>query len=95
MIDPWGRVVVFDHESWLHIADGTHPWVLDHLDAILATVALPAHHAQDPLAGRERFYARHLLLRRRWLRVIVDYDELPARVVTAFVVSNRPGSRKT
>jgi hypothetical protein len=69
----------------LHLADGKHPWMLDHLDAILAAVALPLHHDDDPLAGRERFYARHPLLRARWLRVIVDYTEDPARVVTAFV----------
>jgi hypothetical protein len=83
--DPDGREVVFDFESWLHLAEGDHPWTLDHLDSILAAVALPYHREGDPTAGRERFYARHLLLQSRWLRVIVDYAEDPARIVTAMV----------
>lgn len=88
--DPDGREVVFDFESWLHLAEGKHPWTLDHLDSILATVVLPYYREDDPTAGRERFYARHLLLQSRWLRVIVDYAEDPARVVTAFVLRNDP-----
>jgi len=90
VVDPWGRVVVFDYESWLHLATGARPEMLDHVDAILATVALPHHRAHDPLPGRERFYARHVLLPDRWLRVIVDYDEIPARIVTALVQPDDP-----
>jgi hypothetical protein len=85
VVDPDGREVVFDFESWLHLAVGDHPWTLDHVDSILAAVTLPRHREDDPTAGRERFYAQHLLLRNRWLRVIVDYTEDPARVVTALV----------
>lgn len=81
---------MFDYESWLHLADGSHPWMLDHLDAVLAVVMLPLAHEDDPIAGRERFHARHPLLRTRWLRVIVDYTEYPARVVTAFVLYGDP-----
>jgi hypothetical protein len=90
VIDPFGREVVFDFESWLHLADGEHPAVLDHLDAVVAAIALPLHQANDPFAGRERFYARHPMLPARWLRVIVDYDEIPARVVTALVQDDDP-----
>lgn len=90
MVDPWGRAVVFDYESWLHLADGGRPELLDQLDAVVATVQMPLHHADDPIAGRERFYARHPLLRTRWLRVIVDFTEDPARVVTAFVLYGDP-----
>lgn len=89
-MDPWGREVVFDYESWLHLASGVRPELLDHLDAILAAVALPHHHTHDLLPGRERFYARHVLLPDRWLRVIVDYDEIPGRVVTALVQPGDP-----
>jgi hypothetical protein len=94
-IDPFGREVVFDFESCLHLAEGKHPWVLDHVDAILATVALPHHWEADPTAGRERFDARHLVLRSRWLRVIVDFNDAPGRVVTAFVLRDDLRRRTT
>jgi hypothetical protein len=94
VVDPDGREVVFDFESWLHLAVGERPELLEHVDAILATIALPYCREEDPIARRERFYARHLLLRRRWLRVIVDYNEIPARVVTALVQPHDP-RRKT
>lgn len=84
MVDPDGREVVFDHGTWLHLAD-RRPWLLDHVEAILATVAFPDHRALDRIGGREVYYARHPLLPARWLRVIVDYDEHPGVVVTAFV----------
>ncbi len=95
VIDPWGRVVVFDHESWLHLAVGPRAWLLDHLDAVLATIALPHHHDGDPLAGRERFYARHPLLPGRWLRVIVDFTHAPGHVVTVLVQPSDPRRRAT
>ena len=52
MVDPWGREVVFDYESWLHLAEGEHSG-----DAIANAVALLIHHAHDPLAGREKLAA--------------------------------------
>ena len=36
--DPDGRVVVFDAGSQLHLAL-RRPWLLDHLDAIMATIS--------------------------------------------------------
>jgi hypothetical protein len=41
------QMVVADHVAWL----------LDHLDAILDVVERPDHRTDDPLPGRERFYA--------------------------------------
>ena len=88
--DPFGREVVFDHRSWLHLAEGQRPELLDHLDAIIATVAMPLFHDDDPRAGRERFYARHLLLPRPWMRVIVDFTNRPGRVVTVLLQERDP-----
>jgi hypothetical protein len=65
--------------------------LLDHVDAILTAVAQPDFHELDPIAGRERFYRQHLDLR-RWLRVVVDFNESPAWVVTAIV--ERPDPRR-
>lgn len=58
--DPDGREVVFDAGSHLHLAQGHRSWLLDHLDLILATVATPDHHEEDPRPGREGFIARTL-----------------------------------
>ena len=92
VIDPDGREVVFGAGAFVHLAR-RRPWLLAHVEAILATVALPHHREHDPIARRERFYARHLLLPDRWLRVIVDYNDVPASVVTAFVDFDNPQER--
>jgi hypothetical protein len=86
--DPDGRTVVFDRGSHLHLALG-RPWMLDHIDTIMATVALPDFRAEDPIPGRERFYRKHLEPR-RWLRVVVDFNDSPAWVVTATVQTSDP-----
>jgi hypothetical protein len=62
---------------------------MDEFGLILGIVAYPDHRADDPIAGREHFYRRDLDPR-RWLRVVVDYGDVPARVVTAFVQMNLP-----
>lgn len=64
-------------------------WMLDHVDAIMATISHPDFHQQDRRPGRERFYRQHLDLK-RWLRVVVDFNEQPAWVVTATVQRHDP-----
>jgi len=86
---PDGRLVVFTERSWQHIKT-MRPELLDELDAILATVARPDLREPDPLAGRERFYRRHLTDRVRWMRVVVDFNEDSAVVVTAFIQRKNP-----
>ena len=86
--DPDGRVVVFDAATRLHLALG-RPKLMNEVDLILGIVAHPDHRVDDPIAGREHFYRRDLDPR-RWLRVVVDYRDVPAWVVTAFVQRNPP-----
>ncbi|MBV9820365.1 MAG: DUF4258 domain-containing protein [Solirubrobacterales bacterium] len=86
---PDGRLVVFTEWSWQHIM-AARPELLDELDAILEAVARPDVREPDPLPGRERFYRRHVGDRVRWLRVVVDFNEDPAVVVTAFVQRKHP-----
>lgn len=62
-----------------------------HAGAILDAVCRPDVHEHDPVPGRERFYRRDLDPG-RWLRVVVDFSESPAFVVTAFVQDHEPGS---
>ncbi len=87
--DQDGRLVVFDAGSHLHLAR-RRPWLLDHVDVILETVARPDLHVLDPTPGRERFYRQHVEPS-RWLRVVVDFNEEPAWVVTAVMQDNDPG----
>jgi hypothetical protein len=86
--DPTGRLVVFDAGSHLHLALNRN-WLLDHLDAILAAVAQPDFHEPDPRPDRERFYKHHFDSR-RWLRVVIDFSEDPAWVVTALIQRHDP-----
>ena len=88
-IDPDGRSVVFDAGSRLHLAL-RRPWLLDHIDVIMGTIARPDVRTLDPTPSRERFYRRHIEPG-RWLRVVVDFSEDPAWVVTAVVQDNDPG----
>ncbi len=86
--DPDGRVVVFDAGTRLHLALG-RPDLMVEVDLILGTVAHPDHRSDDPIPGREHFY-RQDLDPRRWLRVVVDFNDVPAWVVTALVQENPP-----
>lgn len=81
-------MVVLDERTLGHLRR-QRPGMLEHLDAILATVARPDARESDPRPGRERFY-RQDLDPGRWLRVVVDFNASPAVVVTAFVQHNHP-----
>jgi hypothetical protein len=87
--DPDGREVVFDEDPRAHLSL-RRPALLQYVDVILATIALPDHRALDPDAGRERFYRQSILDRRRWLRVVVDFNEVPGRIVTVLVQTSDP-----
>lgn len=93
MVDPDGREVVFDAGSHLHLAL-SRPVLLDSVDLLLAAVESPDFREMDPRPGRERFYRRHVLDPMHWLRVVVDFGEVPGWVVTAFAqdVDPRRGS---
>jgi hypothetical protein len=88
--DPDGREVVFDAGSHLHLARRQRSRLLDQVDEILAAVQTPAFREEDPVPGRERFYRRFDADDERWLRVVVDFNDEPAWIVTAFVQDNDP-----
>jgi hypothetical protein len=82
--------VVFDAGSHLHLAEGRRAWLLDHVEEILATVERPDHREVDPRDSRERFYRQNVLRVRWWMRVVVDFDEEPAWVVTVLIQNDDP-----
>lgn len=81
-IDPAGDRVVLEVAGWQQIID-EHPELEPHRDALLAIVAKPDHRGSDPRPGRKRYWRRGLGPS-RWLMVVVDYESVPARVVTAY-----------
>jgi hypothetical protein len=87
--DPDGRPVLVDRRTLGHLAR-RRPGMAAHVDAIVAAVERPDLRQDDPVPGRERFYRRDIDPT-RWLRVVVDFNDSPAFVVTAFVQTNEPG----
>ena len=90
ILDPDGREVVFDAGSHLHLALGARSRLLDHVETILAVVARPDHRSDDFRAGRERFYRQNPLEPERWMRVVVDFNDVPAWVVTVVLQNGDP-----
>lgn len=85
MINPDGvRVLLFEKTWSRHILSPMrHPELAPHLDGVLATVASPDHREPDDRPYRERFFKQDVGPS-RWLMVVVDFEEEPARIVTAF-----------
>jgi len=88
--DPDGREVVFDAGSHIHPAEGQRAWLLDHVDVILGTIEVPDFRDDDPIPGRERFYRVNFLTPKRWLRVVVDFNDSPGWVITTLDQDNDP-----
>lgn len=80
--DPDGRQVVLDGEGWQHILT-EHREMSRHQAAVRETIEHPSSRRADPLPGRERYY-RHGVGPSRWVMVVVDLNQTPARIVTAF-----------
>jgi len=87
-VDPDGRTVVLDEEGWEHILH-EHAELALCREEIMATVSSPNHRSPDPRPGRERYY-RSDLGPSRWLFAVVNFDETPARIVTAYANRKDP-----
>lgn len=62
------------------------------LPEVLATVAAPDHVDADPKhPGRLRYFARDIGPS-SWLRVVVSYEQTPARIITAYPHRKDPPS---
>jgi hypothetical protein len=80
--DPEGRTVVLDADGWAHIL-AEHLEMSTHQASVMATVAHPDHRHPDRRSGRLR-HCRRGIGPSRWRLVVIDFGEVPARVVTAF-----------
>jgi hypothetical protein len=68
-----------------------HPELVDHLEAVMETVAKPDHVEPDALPDRTRFYRRGAGPS-RWLMAVVSYEQQPARIITT--MANRKDPRR-
>lgn len=85
-VSPDGARVVLFEDTWLrHILNphSGHDELEPHLKAVLDAIESPDYRERESWPGRERFFKRDVG-RSRWLMVVVDSAEEPARVVTAF-----------
>jgi hypothetical protein len=82
---PEGARVVLFEDTWKgHILRPTsgHRELEAHLDAVLEAVSSPDHRESDRWTRRARFFKRGVGPS-RWLMVVLDFYEEPARIVTA------------
>ena len=87
--DPDGRAVVLLARIWEDKISRDHPELIDHLDALMETVAEPDHVEPDALPDRTRFYRRGIGPS-RWLMAVVSYEQQPARIITALANRKDP-----
>ncbi len=87
-LDPDKRRVVLDESSWARVLD-EHGEMEAHRDAVIATVSAPQYRRPDPRPARERDWRRGLGPS-RWLLVVIDFSDDPARVVTAYANRKDP-----
>lgn len=92
--DPDGRTVIMDQQTLAHLKR-RRPAILESLHAIFQAIERPDMREDDPIGGRERFYIQNPLHPGRWLRVVVDFNDDPAWIVTALVQINDPRETRT
>jgi hypothetical protein len=91
-LNPESKRVVLLEAVWRKNVVRDHPEIEPYLSEILRAVADPDHAAPDPVfADRKRYYARGAGPS-RWLMVVVSYEQVPARIVSAFANRKDPRS---
>lgn len=90
--DPNGVRVVLLAAVWREKIVRDHPEVAECMSEVLRTVAEPDHVAADPRnPSRIRYYALDVGPS-RWLLVVVSYEQVPARILSAFANRKDPRS---
>ena len=79
------RVVLFQDTWLLHILNPAsgHAELEPHLASVLQVLELPDHREPERWPERERYFKRGVGPT-EWLMVVVDFEDEPARIVTAF-----------
>jgi hypothetical protein len=91
-VTPAGRTVALTDRVWAHVV-AEHAEMRGQLDAVLTALKAPDHYEVDLFPGRERYFKRGVGPD-RWLRVVVQFCNDHAAVVTAFGQRNPPGTTR-
>ena len=81
-IDAEGRRVVLLARIWHGKILVDHAELRPFLEGLLMAVTAPDIVRRDVHPDRQHFFANHLGPS-RWLRVVVSYEQVPARIITA------------
>lgn len=88
--DGLGRTIVLTDERWEHILEG-HPEMAGLELAVMRVVESADKECAGNFPGARKFYKRGLGPA-RWLAVVVAYDGMMGKVVTAHPFSKEPKS---
>jgi hypothetical protein len=90
--DPDGNRVVISSAIWNRKVLDDHPELVLHFVEVLRAIAEPDHVAPDSKhARRRRHYVRDVGPS-RWLLVVLSYEQVPARLISAFPNRKDPPS---
>lgn len=84
--DKLGRTIVLESERWEHCCE--HEQLDGHELAVMRVVESPEFSRDGNYSGAKVLYAR--VGPARWLAVVVEYDGLMGRVITAYPYNKEP-----
>lgn len=87
--DPGGAAVALPARIWEAKVTRDHPELRGCLEQVLSTVSAPDHVEPDPRPERRRYYRRGVGPS-RWLMVVVSFEQLPGRIITALALRKDP-----
>jgi hypothetical protein len=88
--DPDDRQVVLLAGVWHEKIVPKHLELAEEVDAVMLAVRSAEHMEHDPIhRERQRYFARGVGPS-RWLLVVVSYEQVPARVISAFAYRKDP-----
>ncbi len=82
--DPEGARVVLFARIWQKKVLSEHVELTSFVEEVLQTVGSAEHVEIDPVYPQRKRYFAHGLGPSRWLLVVVSYEQIPARIISAF-----------
>jgi hypothetical protein len=83
-MDPGGKRVVVSVGLWRGKVLRDHPELGTHLTEVLRTINKPDLVVPDPDYSDRRRHYLHGVGPSRWLLVVLSYEQMPARLISAF-----------
>jgi hypothetical protein len=88
--DPSGTRVVLLARIWRRKVLSDHPEMQSLEDEVLRAVRSPDHVETDPVRGDRTRYFPSNVGPSRWLVAVVSYEQVPARLISAFAPRKDP-----